>query len=474
MKVKIIKIICFVLIFIFILNYITRILVFKDQRGIYQVDIFHKQENNIIDVLFFGSSHVYWDIDSSILYKAYGIASYNFATGAAPMWHIYFSVKEALKTQNPKLIVIEAYTTTYDAEYFGYARILDFVYGFKWSMNKVEAIKISSKKQDWFKVANTLPIYHNRYSELNSMDFLFYTDKIKYSKGYNILTHQYNPKTNSVFVFDISNTENLAYKVEKYYRKIIELAKYNNIPILVIVSPWLFNKNQQNKINMAKKIADEYDVPFINFNLNYDDYNLNFNEDFNDWSHLNYKGATKYTRYLGQYLKDRYDLPDRRGDPKYYSWEMNAKYQDKEIYNFELKKSANLNEYIEKVKNADDYVIGITMLGNYQKNDRVVQSITTNFNINNIYLKNASYVVDNNKLTYSSEGSNQYLFHEEIGSYADLVLQNGQKLSINRRNYIKTKNGINMVIYDKFTEEIVDNIYLEYKGKTINYTKILN
>ena len=149
---------------------------------------------------------------------------------------------------------------------------------------------------------------------------------------------------------------------------------------------------------------------------------------------------------------------------------MNAKYQDKEIYNFELKKSANLNEYIEKVKNVDDYVIGITMLGNYQKNDAVVQSIATNFNINNIYLKNASYMIDNNKLIYSSEGSNQYLFHEEIGSYTDLVVQNGQRLSINRKNYIKTKNGINMVIYDKFTEEIVDNIYLEYKGKTINPT----
>ena len=149
---------------------------------------------------------------------------------------------------------------------------------------------------------------------------------------------------------------------------------------------------------------------------------------------------------------------------------MNAKYQDKEIYNFELKKSANLNEYIEKVKNVDDYVIGITMLGNYKKNDRVVQSITTNFNINNIYLKNSSYVIDNNKLIYSSDGSNQYLFHKEIGSYTDLVVQNGQRLSINRKNYIKTKNGINMVIYDKFTEEIVDNIYLEYKGKTINPT----
>ena len=149
---------------------------------------------------------------------------------------------------------------------------------------------------------------------------------------------------------------------------------------------------------------------------------------------------------------------------------MNAKYEYKRIYNIELKQYTNFNEYIEKVKNANDYVIGITMLGNYKKDGDIVKSVASNFNINDIYLKNASYVLDNNKLIFSSSGSNQYLFHDEIGSYTDLVLDSGQKLSINRKNYIKTKNGINMVIYDKFTEEIVDNIYLEYKGNSINPT----
>ena len=148
---------------------------------------------------------------------------------------------------------------------------------------------------------------------------------------------------------------------------------------------------------------------------------------------------------------------------------MNAKYQDKEIYNFELTNLANLNEYIEKVKNADDYIIGITMLGNYQKNDNIIQNIASKFNINNIYLQNSSYVIDNNNLIYSSKGSSNYLFYKEIGNYADLVVNN-EKLSINRTNYIKSTNGINMIIYDKFTEEIVDNIYLEYDDNSINPT----
>ena len=448
---------------------VSRVLRFKYDDGIQQLDSFYRLENNSIDVLLLGTSHSYAHIAPFYLYKLYGISSFNLGGSVQPLWNTYFSLKESLKTQKPKLIVLEAFATIYNYEYIDDSRIIKNTYGIKWSLNRLNSVMVSSPKNRWNEFLNPFYRYHNRYYSLISEDFLPYKGKYryKYSKGnsnYSAI-YSYN-KPN----FYITNKVNLYPKVEKYYRMVIELAKNNNIHILILKTPYgRYNENHQKKYNMAKKIADEYNVPFLNFNLNYDEYFLDFSEDFADRpGHLNYKGVAKFTRYLGQYLKDNYDLPDRRGDPKYYSWEMNVKYQDKEIYNLELKQYTNLNEYMEKVKNADDYVVGITMLGNYKKNDNVIQSIASNFNINNIYLKNASYVVDNNKLIYSSSGSNQYLFYDEIGSYTDLVVQNGQKLSINRRNYIKTKNGINIVIYDKFTEQIVDNIYLEYKGNTIN------
>lgn len=41
-----------------------------------------------------------------------------------------------------------------------------------------------------------------------------------------------------------------------------------------------------------------------------------------DNSHLNYTGAGKFTEYLGNELKSRFELPDHRGDPIYDSWEI--------------------------------------------------------------------------------------------------------------------------------------------------------
>ena len=469
MKVKVIKIISFVLIFCVLLYSVSRVLRFKYNDGIYQFDSFYILKNNSIDVLLLGSSHSFININSFYLYKLYGISSFNLCGSIQPLWNTYFYFKEALKTQKPKLIIVEAYTTIINYEYIDDSRIIKNTYGIKWSIDRLNSVIVSSPKNRWNEFLNPFYQYHNKYSSLTYEDFLPYNgkEKYKYYKGYAISYHIHsNMKTKVDY---ITNEISLYPKVEKYYRMVIELAKNNNIPILIVKAPYsTYSRNDQKKYNMAERIAKEYNVPFINLNYNYDDYNLDFSKDFADTSHLNYKGAEKVARYLGKYLKENYDLPDRRGEHKYHSWEMNAKYQDKEIYNFELKQDKNLNEYIEKVKNTDDYVIGITMLGNYQKDDAVVQSITSNFNIDNIYLKNVSYVIDNSKVIYSSEGSNQYLFHKEIGSYTDLVVQNGQKLSINRRNYIKTKNGINIVIYDKFTEQIVDNIYLEYKGNTIN------
>ena len=470
MKVKIIKIICFVLIFCILLYSVSRVLRFKYKEDIAVFDLFYKQPKNSIDVLLLGSSHSFVNINSFYLYKLYGIASFNLGGSVQPLWNTYFYFKEALKTQKPKLIVLDAFTTTFADDYIDDNRIIRNNYGLKWSCDKLNSIIVSSPKNRLNEFFNPFYQYHNRYYSLISEDFDNYKNKkeYKYHKGYTIFYNVYsNMKPKHI---NITNETSLYPKVEKYYRMLIELARKNNIDVLIVKTPYSdYNDNAHKIYNMAKKIANEYDVNFINFNDNYDDYNLDFSKDFVDsWGHLNYTGAMKFAKYLGKYIKENYDLPDRRGDPRYYSWEMNAEYQDKDIYNFELKQSSNLNEYINKVKNSGDYVIGITMLGSYQNSDTVIQTIASNFNIDDIYLQNASYVIDNNEPIYSSSGSNNYLFYKEIGSYTDLVVDSGQKLSINKTNYIKTTNGFNMVIYDKFTEQIVDNIYLEYKDNYID------
>ena len=90
-----------------------------------------------VDVLFLGSSHVFETYNTSVLWDEYGIASYVLGGSVQPMWNTYFYMKEALKTQTPELIVLDAYCCEYREEYNDYSRQIKNCYGMKPSLNKL-------------------------------------------------------------------------------------------------------------------------------------------------------------------------------------------------------------------------------------------------------------------------------------------------------------------------------------------------
>ena len=107
---------------------------------------------------------------------------------------------------------------------------------------------------------------------------------------------------------------------------------------------------------------------------------------------------------MGKYLKDNFDLPDRRGDTNYDTWEKNALYEYNKVYDMGLRDIENINDYMTKITNLNDYTIVINMLGEYSTNDNIVKGLYSNFNITNeMYTNNVSYVIDKNKLVFSSK-----------------------------------------------------------------------
>ena len=76
-------------------------------------------------------------------------------------------------------------------------------------------------------------------------------------------------------------------------------------------------------------------IPFIDFNLMFEDLKLNIKQDYRDGGdHLNYQGATKTTAYLSDFLYEKYSdiLTDRRNDENYSFWE-ETNQEFKEKYN---------------------------------------------------------------------------------------------------------------------------------------------
>lgn len=71
---------------------------------------FYELEKNTVDVLIFGSSHAVSGINPQVIYDNYGITSYNLGSEEQSLVVTYFWLREALKYQSPKAIILDTYT----------------------------------------------------------------------------------------------------------------------------------------------------------------------------------------------------------------------------------------------------------------------------------------------------------------------------------------------------------------------------
>ena len=280
----------FCLLLVVILWKTDRIFEVKYGDGIYGMTKFYDLEDHTVDTLVLGSSHAFEDINTGVLWEDYGIAAYVLGGSIQPMWNTYYYLKEALKTQRPELIVLEAYCTMFDSDYIDDSRIIKNTFAMKWSKNKVDAMKTSVPQERWAEFLLSYIQYHTRYTELSKEDFLKNKGDVRYENwkgfGCNMATTAF-PAPN---VENVTERKPMSEKTEKYYRKTIELALKYNIPVLVALSPYAgISESEQAVFNTAGDIAKEYGVNFINYNLLYNDIGIDFSQDAADPGHLNYR-----------------------------------------------------------------------------------------------------------------------------------------------------------------------------------------
>jgi hypothetical protein len=301
-------------------------------------DKFYKLPRNSVDVLVLGSSHAFEDINPAVLYSEYGITAFDLTGSVQPLWNTYFYLIEALKTQSPKVIVLEAYCTFFWMEYSDESRIVKNTYGMKISKNYWNALKVSVPKEEFWDYFFRFTRYHNRYTELSSADFLPNQGNLLFDNWKGFANNTKHTPFDTPDVAKITRRSPMREKNERYYREIIKLCKERQIPLEIIVTPYVINARQQAIFNTASDIAQEYDIPFTNFNNIYEELGFDFLSDMADRNHANHHGSTKISNFLGKMLKEKYALRDNRNNPKMITWQKNADYFWEEIKSLDLKK----------------------------------------------------------------------------------------------------------------------------------------
>lgn len=307
-KIKItIKGIMFTMIFCFIFNIVQEILLNKDGNYYKQKTIYSLKENTI-DLILVGSSHNDAGFVPKVFDNILELESYNMGKTGARIEQVEYLIKEHLKAQNPKVIVIEGFSFVPIAK--EHVKVLaNWSFdSFDLSFNKVEAILNTTEKN---KINHIFPLleYHERWKVLKKKDFSFYK-KIKNSnKGWGAGNTE--RKFDKWFDNDFSSVKEIR-KInrteEKSLENIIKMCKKKNIKLFIVTLPYKnqlgFNALEMVKVNNYLEKTYKEDLIVLDLNKKYKELNVNSKE-FVDEGHLNQKGAYKYSKYVAEFLKGK-------------------------------------------------------------------------------------------------------------------------------------------------------------------------
>lgn len=444
----VIKIIFFVFVMSAVLLSADKVLLVKYPDGIYSMKRFYELKDNTVDVLFIGNSHAFETYNTSVMWDSHGISSYVLAGSQQPTWNTYFFLKEALKTQKPDVIVMDAVGCICNFDYTDDPTQMKNCYGMKPSLNKIEAMCVSSSldRMEFF-----VPIsnYSSRYSELSAEDFLGSSDIPKYKYWMGFASNYKNEAFETPRLQPADETIPMGKKTEKYYRKILELAKEKNIPVVVVVTPYpCISTEDAAYFKSAENIAKEYNAAFLNPALDPASIGLDFKRHASDDSHLNAEGNRIYTAYFADYLKSHYEIPDRRGDPAYLDWEKCSEYLKRMDSNYQLR---TLNDY--------ESICRHIKAGQYSFFAIVGENCT---NASEILSPLGMKDCKADSVYFYSDGQTELLFKEaDTISYRDIYLRFHNDLVYSDRNRLAEKytagaNTVKIVVYDRTTDDICD------------------
>lgn len=454
---RVIKSVLFCLILMLLMNSVYRVLSWKDTAGDYysSVNSFYDLEEDVVDVLFLGSSHCYCSIDNSLLWKNYGIASFSLAISGQDLVSTYHTLVEALKTQEPDVICVEIYYAV-----TGGYRVIGNLYRntlpFRLSANSFEAIQAMVKEDEPLDYWLKWPIIHTRYAELQREDFeTKLPTYIGYQAGF------YTQPVWEASPYQEQEPIPISEENEQYIRRIIELAEKKGIEICFFVAPFAADETAQGKFCYVEEIAREYNVDFLNLTRSREGLSLDINADYTDWAHTNHYGAQKVTFYMGEYLSSKYALPDRRGDDRYELWEEDAMARQHEVQNHQLLLStSDVGSYLGYIGSLEGYTFIVSTKGNYLSEDVDLSASLPAAGIGEEFFdEHHVWVFEDGELMYLSEGE-AFLHYADLG-YSEYVVSGSMgdsRVIIDRVEYGTVADGINIVVYDNVLGKVVDTV----------------
>ncbi|RHR08887.1 hypothetical protein DWX58_08135 [Pseudoflavonifractor sp. AF19-9AC] len=450
----------------------------------YRARDFLSLEDNTIDVLALGSSQTIRSFSPMELYEDYGISSYCAGFEQNPVMCSYLWLEEAVKKQQISVVLFEVYELFKEPGEAYYRKTIDSLSS---PSAKKEAIQLCEDGylQD-SKLSYMFPIlkYHSRYTELSEFDFMHgHTD---FFRGYVLVAGKYLPASPAQ---PLPTDDETIAPVEfdplalEYLEKIRELCEEEGIELVLFKSPVdCAVEDWPGAYKTISAWAAQNGIPYIDFNLPsmVEEIQLDYTTDLYEFNHTTFKGAEKVSAYLGEYLWEHYNLPDRRGDREYQDLDQLLEAYNRKKQNKELWYAQNLTDYLSEIQaNQDGYTVILSVKDEATKafdaqlqNQLCEMGFQSQLTGQDAYGKSFLGIWQDGTVVYEAlagegdhpdgdalefrgtlpDGVNYYVKSAgySAGNTSSIVI-NGEEKSVNSR-------GLNIVVYDSQFGEVVDSV----------------
>ncbi len=412
---KVIKIVSFTLITTIILALSYQTLSWKDTSGEYVSTIAQLKNtpNNTIDVAFVGSSHVYCGLAPHTLWNNTGIASFDLAISGMDRYSAYYYTKYLLRSQKPKVVAVDLYSLTFDGHMVlgnEYRNMMSIPIS-KDSIDLAKEYSTSTKEDsEANKAINNYtlrwPIVHTRYKELKKGDFIEAPEN-SFLRGENLV--------NNITPIDLSEARtytdigDLTKEQIKWIDDFVKLSEKNDFKLVFMVTPYAVQYHEMLVYNAVEEyVSGIQNVEFVS-GITATDTKFDFKHDFADYSHLNYSGAVKFTKWFYEKELENMGLKNHKGDAKYDDWNQDAAYQACLNVNANIEKFIEVSadsEAVESIMSSGHLIFTLAFRENWGKYP-IVSNALKKMGYKDEDFKNGGVIV--------LQGNNVLLVHDGIG-----------------------------------------------------------
>ncbi|MDD6058002.1 MAG: hypothetical protein PUB98_07075 [Clostridiales bacterium] len=421
------------------------------------IEGYQAEKEDSLDFIFFGNSRMIVSVAPAVLWDEYGITSYNYSALSQTIPLTYYYMEEALKTQQPKAIILNVASegnkveTSADALHFS----LDYM---PWSSTKIDAILNCVPQSEWLEYALPLIYSRDNWKKLNEDYFKYIqvSGENEY-KGYGFLNPYIEGIEYPQYDYPYDMEENMAQyyydelvdaEILEWYQRIIDLAEEKGIDLILIGVPTGTSPEVQGKWNPIFQYAMERGITCINYNLQ-----------MTGLTHNLADNAEVFTKLLGKDLLERYEIEERdKYASEFAGWNQAVLTYEQEWNAAKLGSTVNQEEWFELVDN-ENYTLFFAADTAVLKGQQILDRISDlGANDLTMYEGRVSGIITQGGTEYYQQSDEAKVYAAYEDQKVRMSVDGTSTAEIKFKNSLIRGKSCSIMVYDNVLQRVVDNV----------------